>query len=272
MAVDDDDRESERGVVAPIRQAADRLDEAARHRDPCAPVRDLLRAGDVDAAYAVQALLTERAVASGRRIVGRKIGLTSLAVQRQLGVGQPDFGTLFADMVVGEGLPIPGERLMQPKIEAEVAILLDRDLDMEAPTPADVLRATGFVMPALEIVGSRIRGWDITIVDTIADNASSGLLVLGGPARPIAGLDLRACTMRMTRGDERVSEGTGAACLGSPLNAASWLASEMVRRGQPLRAGDLVMTGALGPMTPVSAGDVIDAHIEGLGRVTAVFS
>lgn len=256
----------------PVGSAAERLERAARLREPCAPVRDILPENDLDAAYAVQALLTERAVAAGRRVVGRKIGLTSLAVQRQLGVGQPDFGTLFADMVVGEGLPIGQDRLMQPKIEAEIALVLERGLSMDGPTVADVLHAAAFVVPALEIVGSRIRGWDIRIVDTVADNASSSLLVLGGPARRMSGVDLRGCAMRMTRGGAVVSEGTGAACLGHPLNAAAWLAGEMVRRGRPLEAGDIVMTGALGPMVPVGAGDLFEAEIGGLGRVSAVFA
>lgn len=165
--------------------AADRLSQAIKAEQPCDPVRDLIGSDDLDAAYAVQDIGTERALAAGRRIVGRKIGLTSLAVQRQLGVDQPDFGILFADMVMGEGIPIPRARLMQPKIEAEIALVLGCDLDMAQPTIADVLGATEHVLPALEIVGSRIRNWDIRIADTIADNASSGLLVLGGPAKTI---------------------------------------------------------------------------------------
>ena len=254
---------------------ADLLAQAAATGVPCGPVRHLLP--DVDAAYAAQDVGTRRAVAAGRRVVGAKIGLTSLAVQRQLGVGEPDFGVLFADMAAGEGLPIPMARLMQPRIEAEVALVLGRDLPHERPTVADVLLAVAYAVPALEIVGSRIAGWDIRIADTVADNASSGLYVLGGPARLLAGLDLgRAAAMRMRRidgagGDEVVSEGSGAACLGHPLNAAAWLAGEMARRARPLKAGDVVLTGALGSMVPVRPGDRFEAEIDGLGLVSAVF-
>ena len=257
---------------SPIVEAARRIAAAHESGIACEPIRDLIDIADLDSAYAVQDLGTDHAVSAGRRIIGRKIGLTSLAVQTQLGVDQPDFGMVFADMVMGEGIPIPPNRLMQPKIEAEIALILGRDLDMRNPTIADVLQATAFVLPALEIVGSRIRNWDIRIVDTIADNASSGLLVLGGPARKIDDLDLRAARMTMTKNGEIVSKGSGADCLGHPLNAAAWLAGEMVRRNRPLRAGELVLTGALGPMTPVSPGDLFEAQIEGIGHVSASFT
>lgn len=254
-----------------VTRAADQLWQAANGQ-PCPPVRDLLVPDDLDAAYAVQDLNTQRALAAGRRLVGRKIGLTSPEVQRQLGVHQPDFGMLFADMAVGDGLPVAAGRVMQPKIEAEVALVLDRDLDEEQPTVADLLRATAYAVPALEIVGSRIRNWDIRIVDTIADNASSGLFVLGGPARKLDGLDLRGLAMALHRGEEVVSRGTGALCLGHPLNAAVWLAAEVARRGRPLRAGDTVLTGALGPMVPVRPGDRFEARMDGLGAVTVSFA
>jgi 2-keto-4-pentenoate hydratase len=255
-----------------IIEAAARIAAAHKSGNPCEPIRNLIDIADLDGAYAVQDIGTDQAVKSGRRIIGRKIGLTSLAVQKQLGVDQPDFGILFADMVMGEGIPIPQNRLMQPKIEAEIALILGRDLDMKSPTIADILWATAYVVPALEIVGSRIKNWDIRIVDTIADNASSGLLVLGGPARKIDNLDLRAATMTLRRNGEIVSKGSGADCLGHPLNAAAWLAGEMVRRKRPLRAGELVMTGALGPMTLVALGDLFEAQIEGLGQVSALFA
>jgi 2-keto-4-pentenoate hydratase len=250
---------------------ADRLAAAHMTGEPCDPIRSMIGVTDLDAAYAIQDIGTERALNDGRRIIGRKIGLTSPAVQRQLGVNQPDFGILFADMVMGEGIPIPQSRLMQPKIEAEIALILGRDLNMTNPTIGDIIWATEFVVPALEIVGSRIRNWDIQITDTIADNASSGLLVLGGPARKIDGLDLRGAVMTMTKAGEVVSKGSGGACLGHPLNAAAWLAGEMVRRNRSLRAGDLVLTGALGAMVPVSPGDSFEAQISGIGQVSAVF-
>ncbi|MBN9001701.1 MAG: fumarylacetoacetate hydrolase family protein, partial [Rhizobiales bacterium] len=152
------------------------------------------------------------------------------------------------------------------------AFLLDRDIEVETPTVADVVRAIAYAMPALEIVGSRIANWDIGIVDTVADNASSGLFVLGGPVRRLDGLDLRAFQMQMTRKDGVVSTGTGAACLGNPLNALAWLAGELARRQRPLRAGDVVLSGALGPMVPVNPGDTFEATIAGLGSVSASFA
>ncbi|WP_329288672.1 2-keto-4-pentenoate hydratase [Streptomyces pseudovenezuelae] len=254
-------------------KAADLLAEAARTGDACRPVRELFDdGGDLETAYAVQQLNVRRGLDAGRRIVGRKIGLTSRAVQRQLGVDQPDFGALFADMAVPDGGEVAAGRLLQPKVEAEVALVLGRDLPHRACTVVDVLRAVDFALPALEIVDSRIDGWDISLVDTVADNASCGLYVLGATPVPLTAVDLRAVTMTMTRGGETVSEGTGADCLGGPLNAAVWLASALAERGDRLRAGDLVLTGALGPMAPASPGDVFEARISGLGSVRVGFA
>ncbi len=255
-----------------VLKAADTLVEAVRMGIACPPVRALLPEGDIKAAYAVQRVNTKRGVATGRRIAGRKIGLTSPAVQAQLGVDQPDFGTLFADMAVPEGGVVAAGRLIQPKVEAEVALVLGTDLPHRDCTVADVIRATEFALPALEIVDSRNADWDITIVDTVADNASSGLFVLGGTPVPLTGLDLRGVRMTMTRGGETVSEGTGADCLGGPLNAAAWLASTLAAMGDPLRAGDVVLTGALGPMAVAVPGDRFEARISQLGRVAVEFA
>ena len=235
------------------------------------PVRTRLPEGDVGAAYAVQEANTRRWIAEGRRLVGRKIGLTSLAVQKQLGVDQPDFGMLFADMAYADGEEVPWARLHQPKCEAEVALVLERDLDGDGLTMADVLRASAFALPAIEIVGSRIANWNIRIVDTVADNASSGVYVLGNTPMALHRVDLRMAGMVMESRGEPVSFGAGAACLGHPLNAALWLARTMVRAGRPLRAGDTVLTGALGPMVAARPGDVFEARIEGLGSVRAAF-
>ena len=255
-----------------VAQAAGRLREAQTSGKPCAPVRELLPADDIDAAYAVQQLNADAALAAGRRLSGRKIGLTAKAVQQQLGVDQPDYGALFADMERGDGDEIVAGAVLQPRAEAEIALILDRDVAQEQATLADLIRAIAYAVPAIEIVGSRIANWDIRIVDTIADNASSGLYVLGGPARRTDGLDLRACRMALTKNEQPASSGDGAACLGNPLHAALWLARRMAKSGTPLRAGDTIMTGALGPMVAVLPGDTIAAEISGVGSIRTVFA
>ncbi|MBU6256820.1 MAG: fumarylacetoacetate hydrolase family protein [Burkholderiales bacterium] len=260
-----------------IHAIADRLWQAATSGKPIGPVRDEIALADLDGdllrpAYAVQQLITRRRLDAGARLVGRKIGLTSLAVQRQLGVDSPDFGALFDDMAVGDGQEIAWSRLMQPKAEAEIALVLGRDLRHEKHNVADLIVATAYALPAIEVVGSRIANWDIRLADTVADNASSGLFVLGTRPVTLDRFDLADCGMAMERRGEPVSVGGGAACLGNPLNAAVWLADMLVRMGTPLLAGDVLMTGALGPMVAVQPGDVFTARIEGLGAVRAVFA
>ncbi|MBA1291623.1 2-keto-4-pentenoate hydratase [Pseudomonas japonica] len=252
-----------------LQKVADLLDHATRSGEPVPPVRDHL-SGIADA-YEVQQLNTQRQVRAGRRITGRKIGLTSGAVQQQLGVDQPDFGTLLDSMEVSDGEAIAWPRLMQPKCEAEVALVLEYDLDREHIVLSDLLAATAYVLPAIEVVGSRIANWNIGILDTIADNASAGLYVLGQRPVKLGDLDLRLAGMVMERQGEPVSFGVGAACLGHPLNAALWLARTLAEMGTPLRAGDVVLSGALGPMVSVAPGDVFEARIQGLGSVRACF-
>ncbi|WP_094979714.1 2-keto-4-pentenoate hydratase [Rhodococcus pyridinivorans] len=252
--------------------AADRLIEATRSSAPCGPVRDLLGETDIDLAYAVQQQLTDRRLAEGARIVGRKIGLTSPAVQQQLGVDRPDFGVLFEDMDVTALDEVPSERLLQPKAEAEIAFVLSADLDSDDLDLATVRAAVGHAVAALEIVDSRVAGWDIKITDTVADNASSGLYVLGSQTLTLDEFEPIDATMRMYVDDELVSEGNGAACLGDPLNALLWLARTAREFGQPLRAGQVVLSGALGPMVPAPPGVAVRAEISSLGTVTARFS
>ncbi|MFX1760948.1 MULTISPECIES: fumarylacetoacetate hydrolase family protein [Rhodococcus] len=252
--------------------AADRLIEAMRSAVPCGPVRDLIGETDIDLAYAVQQQLTDSRLAAGARIVGRKIGLTSPAVQGQLGVDRPDFGVLFDDMDVTGLDEVPSDRLLQPKAEAEIAFVLAADLDSDDLDLATVRAAVGHAVAALEIVDSRVDGWDIKITDTVADNASSGLYVLGSQTLTLDEFEPIDVTMRMYVDDELVSEGTGAACLGDPLNALLWLARTAREFGQPLRAGQVVLSGALGPMVPAPPGVTVRAEISSLGTVTARFS
>ncbi len=253
-------------------EAARMLRKAASSGLPCKPVRDLIGMNDIDAAYAVQRLNHDSQHAAGRRMVGSKIGLTSPAVQRQLGVSQPDFGRLFADMALCDGEEIAAGRLIQPKVEAEIVLVLEHDLPHEKHTLADLIRATAYLLPAIEIVDSRIAGWDISLADTIADNASCGLFVLGNRPVQLKDVDLLGCGMVVERAGEPVSVGAGAACLGNPLHAALWLADTLAQRGDALRAGDIILTGALGPMVTASAGDVFTARIEGMGHVSARFA
>jgi len=257
---------------AKIQEAADRIWQAWESGVPGAPVRDLLDAGDVAAAYAVQEINTKRWLGGEERVLsGRKIGLTSLAVQRQLGVDQPDYGMLFADMEVMDGEEIAWSRVQQPRIEAEVAYVIAAPLTGGHITMVQLMASIGYVVPALEIVGSRVAGWDIKITDTIADNASSGLYVLGQVPKRLGDFDPRLCGMVMTRNNQPVSVGAGAACMGSPLNASLWLARTMARAGRPLGPGDVILSGALGPFVAANPGDVFEARINGLGSVRAAF-
>lgn len=256
-----------------IENTAKALIAAADRREPIDPIAPALGDGaTVETAYAVQEHITRAALAAGRRLVGRKIGLTSAAVQAQMGVDQPDYGMLFADMEYSDGEEIPAGRLIQPKVEAEVAFVVDRDLDREDLTASALIRAIDCALPAMEIVDSRIRDWKIGLVDTIADNASSGVYVLGSRPVRLADFEPRLCGMMMERSGDPVSFGAGAACMGNPLIAALWLARKMAEVGRPLMAGDVILSGALGPMVPARPGDGFRVAIEGLGIVSARFA
>ncbi|MFC2995947.1 2-keto-4-pentenoate hydratase [Acinetobacter sichuanensis] len=252
---------------------ADALHHAEETQQPIAPIRaELGEYATVDDAYSIQDINTKRALQQGRRLVGRKIGLTSVVVQKQLGVDSPDFGMLFTDMAYGDGEVIPTSKLIQPKVEAEIALVLKADLTQAKHTYADIISATDYALAAIEVVDSRIENWKISLLDTVADNASSAAYVLSSQPVLLANVDLVNCKMQMTRAGEVVSEGIGKACLANPLNAAVWLADEMVKRGRPLQKGDLVLTGALGPMVAAHPGDEFQVQIEGFGSVTAVFA
>lgn len=259
-----------------IQQAVERLAAAQATRVPCAAVRDLIGTDDLPAAYAVQQGLVRARLAGGVTVVGRKIGATSEAVQQQLGVDQPDFGYLLSDMDVShgaDGTPISMRTLVQPRVEAEVAFVLAKDIDVpEEQITLDLVRdAVAVALPALEIVDSRIESWDIGFTDTVADNASSGLFVVGRDGLPLSEIEPRDVVMSLTINDEERSAGTGAACLGDPLEALRWLAVQAARFGDPLRAGHLVLSGALGPFVPFVPGDRVTASISGFAPLTVSF-
>ena len=252
-------------------QLAERL-RAAYSQGAVPPLRDGLDPVDADGAYAVQEINTRFWEAQGRRIVGRKAGLTAKAVQAQLGVDQPDFGVLFEDMRVVDGGTLDQSVCLQPKAEAEIAFVLAADLPSPDTTAEQVAAAVGTVHAAIEIVDSRIADWKITFADTVADNGSSAFFVLAEEGKALAGLDLEGAAMTMTFGDRVVSTGIGAAALGNPLNAAAWLARPLAARGEPLKAGDVLLAGALGPMAALTPGDRVEVLIEGIGRCSFTYA
>jgi len=265
-----------------ISAAVVRLATALESRVPCAAVRDLIGTDDLPAAYAVQQGLVQARLAAGATVVGRKIGATSEAVQRQLGVDQPDFGYLLDEMDVSAaaagGGPISMRTLLQPRVEAEVAFRLGRDIDVpeEEITLAFVRAAVDVALPALEIVDSRIADWQIGFTDTVADCASSALFVVGTDAKPLTAPGVSGCepvdvVMSLTINGEEKSAGNGAACLGDPLEALRWLAVQAARFGDPLRAGHLILSGALGPFVPFAPGDRVVASISGFDPLSVEF-
>ncbi len=226
----------------------------------------------VDDAYAIQLLQIQRRIADGASVIGYKVGLTSAAMQDQMGVYEPDFGHLLTPMLYPADAPIQTGRFRQPRAEPEIALVLADELRGPGLSVADVMSATAYALPAIEIIDSRITDWKIALVDTIADNASSGGLVLGQSPVPVAGgrdLSLAGCVFR--RNGRIVGTGAGAAVLGSPWHAAVWLANTLTARGAQLAAGSIILTGSITASVPVTAGDATTVTIDGLGSVTAVF-
>lgn len=230
------------------------------------PLRDGLEPNDVDGAYAVQTINTRFWIDQGRRLVGRKAGLTAKAVQQQLGVDQPDFGALFADMRIANGGLLDPALALQPKAEAEIAFVLADDLPDENTDLSMVARSIASVHAAIEIVDSRIADWKISFADTVADNGSAAFFVLADEGLPLAGQDIYTAGMVMEVNGEIASTGVGAAALGNPLNAVAWLARTLAGRGEPLRAADIVLAGALGPMIALKPGDHVRAIVGGIGE------
>ena len=225
----------------------------------------------IEDAYRIQQRLNARRIEAGERVIGKKIGVTSQVVMNMLGVYQPDFGMLTDVMLYEEGDSIPAASLIQPKAEGEIAFVLKHDLQGPGVTAEDVLAATGGVMACFEIVDSRIRDWKIRIEDTVADNASCGVFVLGQRVVDPREVDLVGCSMKLEKNGEVVTTGSGAAALGNPLEAVAWLANTLGQLNESLKAGEVVLSGSLAAMVPVAAGDNLNVSIDGIGSCSVRF-
>jgi 2-oxopent-4-enoate hydratase len=255
-----------------IDEIADELFEAATQRRPVEPLTDRYPDLVIEDAYAIQSRVIDRRLADGARVIGRKVGLTARPMQQLLGVSEPDYGVLLDDMFVEDGDLIDLGSLLQPRVEAEMAFVMERDLEGPGVTTANALAAMAGVLPAVEVVDSRIADWRIKLVDTVADNASSGLLVMGGRLRKVDELDLRLVGAVVSRHGAVIDTGAGAAALGNPARCVAWLANKLATFGATLRAGDIVLPGAVHRMVPVQPGDVFRAEFAHLGAVTVRFS
>ncbi len=258
-----------------IQSLAKELRAAEESREPVAPLagRAVGAAGlELADAYAIQQTNIALKLGAGDRVVGRKIGLTSKAMQTQLGVDQPDYGALLASMAVDNGGSVAVAELVQPRIELEIAFLLSRPLEGPGVSIAQVLAATDAVFPSLEIIDSRIADWKIGLVDTVADNASSGRFVLPSRLTPVRDLDLRLVGGVMEINGQLTSWSCGAAALGHPAACVAWLANALAQFGQRLEAGDIVLSGALDKSVPVAAGDAVRAEFDRLGSAAVQFT
>lgn len=250
---------------------AQRLLTATRDRRPIEPVTKNYPEITVQEAYKIQILNVEARLSQGCKVVGKKIGLTSPAMQEMVGVDEPDYGHLLDDMFVYEGMGLDASQLLQPKIEGEIAFVLEKDLSGPGITSVDVLRSTAGVMASLEIIDSRIKDWQIKIQDTIADNASSAGFVLGSKLVPLANLDLRRVGFVMTKNGQLVGSGAGAAVLGNPVQSVAWLANRLADYGISLKAGEVILSGTPTAAVPVEAGDTIHLMVDRIGDVGCFF-
>lgn len=255
-----------------IQQCGDELYQSMLTRTPTRPLTERYSDITIEDAYNISLHMLEKRLAAGERIIGKKIGLTSKAVQNMLGVGQPDFGYLTDHMAFSQGQEMPiSERLIQPRAEGEIAFILKKDLLGPGITAADVLAATDCVIPCFEVVDSRVEDWQIKIQDTVADNASCGLFVLGDQAVDPRKVDLATCGMVVEKNGAVISTGAGAAALGSPVNCVTWLANTLGKFGIPLKAGEVILSGSLVPLEPVQAGDFMQVSIGGIGQASVRF-
>jgi 2-keto-4-pentenoate hydratase len=255
-----------------IKALAEKLLAAEKDRKPIPPLTDADTVLTVDEAYRVQLRVVELKKSSGQVVIGKKIGITSLAMQAMLGVKEPDYGHILNGMVIMEGEKIPTSDLIQPRVEGELAFVLKEELKGPGVTLTDVLRCSEGVIPSLEIIDSRIVDWKIKLPDTVADNASSARIVLGGKITPLLGLDLRTVGMTLEKNGEIVATATGAAVLGNPSHAVAWLANKLAVYGISLRKGEVILSGSLTAAVPVAGGDFIRADFGGLGDVKIKFA
>ncbi len=259
-------------MAVPIHDIVQQLLHADVHHSPLPPLTETYPGLTPQDAYAVQLAWVAARTAAGARVAGKKIGLTNPKIQEMFGVHEPDYGHLLDVMLVDSGGVLPLSSLLQPRVEAEVAFILRRDLQGPGVTREAVLEATECVLPALEIIDSRIRDWKIALPDTIADNASSGRVVINrAAARVPTGLDLAAITMTLERNGVEISRGVSAAVQGHPATAVAWLANKLAEFGVTLKAGELIMSGAITGAFPVSPGDHFRAHLSDLGLVEVTF-
>jgi 2-keto-4-pentenoate hydratase len=255
-----------------IRTLAEMLLAAEKNRKPIPPLTQTDPGITVDEAYRIQLRIMETKKSSGQVVVGKKIGLTSVAMQAMLGVKEPDYGHILNGMVVMEGEKVPAADLIQPRIEGELAFVLKEDLKGPGVTMTEVLRCSEGVIPALEIIDSRVTDWKIKLPDTVADNASSARIVLGGKITPVLGLDLRTVGMVLEKNGEVAATAAGAAVLGHPAQAVAWLADKLAAYGISLRKGEVILSGSLTGAIPVAAGDFIRADFGVLGDVKIKFT
>ncbi|PLY05214.1 MAG: 2-oxopent-4-enoate hydratase [Arcobacter sp.] len=256
-----------------IEQYGNELFDSLKSTNSIAPLTSREPDMTIEDAYAIQDVLIKKRMSDdGSKIIGKKIGVTSKVVMDMLGVDQPDFGYLLSDMIYSDGDEIDvSTKMIQPKAEGEIAFVLKEDLMGPGVTNADVLRATKFVMPCFEIVDSRITDWKIKIQDTVADNASCGYIVFGGQSADPRDLDLTTCGITLERNGELLHTGAGAAALGSPVNAVVWLANKLGEFGVGLKAGEVILSGALCAMVPIESGDNMTINIGGIGSASCRF-
>ncbi len=251
-----------------IQEAVQRLWDAEKKQITCSPVREIIDANDINLAYEIQKIITNKKVELGEKICGFKVGLTSLAVQKQLGVDQPDFGVLWKSKEIKNYGSVLMSELMQPKAEGEIAFILSKEI-LEMPTGREDFLANyvACIAPSIELVGSRISNWDIRIADTVADNASASHFILGDKIEDVSGFDFVGCNMQLKKNNKVTSEGNGAACMGNPIDAALWLIHTLLMSNTKIAEGSVILSGALGPMVPCESGDIFEMHISGMNTV-----